>query len=425
MRGKYRKKSWIMLAVIMFAVIGCLVWVSGCLGADGIPPAGITNIHNVTFATTSVNWTWNDPADADFNKVMVYLNGVFKTNVTKGTRFYLATGLVPDTEYTLGTQTVDTSGNINHTWVIHTARTASVPDTTPPSGVTNLHNVTFATTTINWTWDDPADADFSKVIVYLNGMFKTNVTKGIRFYSATVLVPNTTYTLGTHTVDTSGNINKIWVNHTTKTAPIPVTPRITVVVPNASENWKQGSAQTIMWKYTGSPGSSVKIELLRGTAVNRMINSSISIGSGGSGSYSWTLPYNQDLGTDFKIRITSTSNASYNDTSNANFTISAGPPITIIVPSGGENWKQGSARNITWKYTGIPGLSVKIELLRGTAVNRMINSSISMGFGGSGSYRWTVPYNQTLGTDYKIRITSTSNTTYNDTSNANFTISAV
>ena len=313
-----------MHAVFMFAVIGCLVLVSGCLNADEIPPTGIANFHNVTFATTSINWTWNDPTDADFSKVMVYLNGVFKTNVTKGSQFYLATALVPNTAYTLGTHTVDSSGNINQIWVNHSARTASLPDTTPPASVTNLHNVTFATTSVNWTWNDPTDTGFSKVMVYLNGVFKTNVTKGSLFYLATALVPNTAYTLGTHTVDSSGNINQTWVNHSARTAPSSVTSYITVMVPNGGNNWQRGSIRTITWSYTGSPGSTVYIELLKGTTVNRVITQSTSIGSGGAGSYGWTIPATQLLGTDYKIRITSTSNAAKTDTSNANFTISAG-----------------------------------------------------------------------------------------------------
>ena len=73
-------------------------------------------------------------------------------------------------------------------------------------------------------------------------------------------------------------------------------PPITVTVPNGGNNWKLGSTQTIKWSYTGSPGSRVKIGLLKGTAVNRVINSSTSIGSGGSGSYSGRYPITMSWG---------------------------------------------------------------------------------------------------------------------------------
>jgi peptidoglycan/xylan/chitin deacetylase (PgdA/CDA1 family) len=101
------------------------------------------------------------------------------------------------------------------------------------------------------------------------------------------------------------------------------TPSITVTVPNGGENWQPGTIQTIKWIYTGSPGSYVKVELLKGTVVNSTINSNVSIGSNGSGSYNWMINSTQTPGTDYKVKITSTSTPAYNDTSNNNFTISA------------------------------------------------------------------------------------------------------
>ena len=68
---------------------------------------------------------------------------------------------------------------MNASWVNHTARTAPLPDTTAPRSITGLANNTYLTTSINWTWTDPSDADFSKVMVYLDGTWKQNVTKGV------------------------------------------------------------------------------------------------------------------------------------------------------------------------------------------------------------------------------------------------------
>ena len=88
---------------------------------------------------------------------------------------------------------------------------------TPPASVTNLKNITYARTYINWTWTDPKDSDFSKVMIYLNGQYKGNVLKGRQFFNATNLKNGTYYKIGTHTVDTYGNINQTWRNHTAKT----------------------------------------------------------------------------------------------------------------------------------------------------------------------------------------------------------------
>jgi len=188
---------------------------------DITAPASVTNLANTTFAQTSITWTWTDPADSDFEKVMVYLDGVWKQNVTKGVQSWTATGLSPDTEYTIGTKTVDTTGNMNATMVSDPARTAPLPpaDNTPPASVTNLANTTFAQTSITWTWTDPADSDFEKVMVYLDGVWKQNVTKGIQSWTATGLVANTEYTIGTRTVDSTGNVNATTVSDPARTAP--------------------------------------------------------------------------------------------------------------------------------------------------------------------------------------------------------------
>jgi PKD repeat protein len=89
-----------------------------------IPPASITSLINTTYQPTSITWTWTDPTSTDFSNVMVYLDGIFKANVTKGVRTYTASSLIPDTEYTIETRTVGTTGLINQTWVSATARTA-------------------------------------------------------------------------------------------------------------------------------------------------------------------------------------------------------------------------------------------------------------------------------------------------------------
>ena len=198
---------------------------------------------------------------------------------------------------------------------------------------------------------------------------------------------------------------------------------ITVTSPNGGETWPAGSAQTIRWTYTGDPGASVKIDLLKGGVVNRTITSSASIGNNGSGSCGWTVPASQQAGSDYRIRVTSTSDASCTDTSDSNISIVA--VITVTSPNGGENWPVGSVQAIRWTYTGDPGASVKIDLLKGGVVNQTITSSASIGNNGSGSYGWTVPASQQAGSDYRIKVTSTSDASCTDTSDSNISIVAV
>ncbi|HXX33836.1 MAG TPA: Ser-Thr-rich GPI-anchored membrane family protein [Thermodesulfobacteriota bacterium] len=197
---------------------------------------------------------------------------------------------------------------------------------------------------------------------------------------------------------------------------------ITVVSPNGGESLTGGSIQTIRWSYEGNPGAFVKIELLKNGVVNRTIAAFVPNGRGGTGSHNWTIPINQAPGTDYRIRVTSTSNSAYTDTSDGDFSISA-PTITVVSPNGGETLTAGAMQTIRWSYTGNPGLYIKIQLLKGGVVKRTIASFASKGSGGSGSHNWHIPSNQVPGNDYQIRVISTSNNSYSDTSDSNFTIS--
>ncbi|QSZ67807.1 PGF-pre-PGF domain-containing protein [Methanofollis aquaemaris] len=188
---------------------------------DRTPPAGVTDLTAATISETAITWTWTDPADADFDQVMLTLDGTFITNISAGVGTYTTTGLAPDTEYQIGTRTVDTAGNINQTWVNATARTA--PDRTPPAGVTDLAATTISETAITWTWTDPADADFAAVRVYWDGA-NVEVPTGEERFNATDLAPDTEYQISTRTIDTAGNLNQTWVNATARTASVQPTP---------------------------------------------------------------------------------------------------------------------------------------------------------------------------------------------------------
>ena len=197
---------------------------------------------------------------------------------------------------------------------------------------------------------------------------------------------------------------------------------ISVISPNGAETWPAASMQKIRWSYNGNPGPYVKIELLKGGVVSRTIKSFVWKGTGGTGSFNWRIPANQAPGADYRIRVTSTTYGGCTDTSDIVFTIAA-PTITVASPNAGEILTAGTTKAIRWTYTGNPGSYVKIELLKGGAVDRIIRSFVWKGTGGSGSFNWRIPANQASGTDYSIRVTSTSNNSYSDTSDNNFTIS--
>ncbi len=218
---------------------------------------------------------------------------------------------------------------------------------------------------------------------------------------------------------TNGSYNDTCANFTVNGPPAPT---ISVKNPQAGTIWATGTSQPIQWSYTGNPGSAVRIELLKGGVLNRTIAYYASVGSGGNGSYNWSIPSTLPSGNDYRIRVTSTTNGSYNDTC-ANFTVNGPPAPTISVknPQAGTIWATGTSQPIQWSYTGNPGSGVKIELLKGGVLNRTIAYYASVGSGGNGSYNWSIPSTLPSGNDYRIRVTSKTNGSYNDTC-ANFTV---
>ncbi len=228
------------------------------------PPGSVTNLKNTTYQANYIIWTWTDPVDGDFHHTVVYLNGLYQNSVLKGTQFYNATGLYPDSAYTLSVGTVDNDSKYNLTFVSNTANTAPViplptPTTTPttvpttsttttipstmvtttvpttvpttvvttvvpvndpPASVTNLQNTTYQQDYIIWTWTDPVDSDFHHTVVYLNGLYQNSVLKGTQFYNATGLYPDSVYTLSVGTVDNDSKYNLTFVSNTANTAPV-------------------------------------------------------------------------------------------------------------------------------------------------------------------------------------------------------------
>ena len=58
--------------------------------------------------------------------------------------------------------------------------------------------------------------------------------------------------------------------------------------------------------------------------------------------------------------------------------------IAVISPNGGETWKQNTTHPVTWSYTGNPGSTVKIELMKNGIFYQLLTPGTSMGSAGSG-----------------------------------------
>jgi hypothetical protein len=195
--------------------------------------------------------------------------------------------------------------------------------------------------------------------------------------------------------------------------PSTTTCTLTVTNPSSVSTWAPGSAYTITWVTSGDCGPNVKIELLQAGAVIGTMSSS----TPNDGSFSWAIWSGRAPGT-YQVRVSSTSKPC-SDTSDY-FTIGTGgttATITVTSPNGGESWAHGTTHPVTWTYTGSPGANVKIELLKaGASVGTAVASTPN-----DGSFSWTISSTRPAGTDYKIRVSSTT-TSASDTSNNNFII---
>ena len=177
---------------------------------------------------------------------------------------------LPVGNYTLtaskaGYQSATSSATVNEgaTTTVNFTLTPIPADTTPPASIYNLENRSGATW-INWTWTNPSDDDFAYTMVYLNGVFKTNTSSP--YYNATNLTANTTYEIGTHTVDVNGNVNDTWVNQTARTI--------------ASKNGSVSGTITYTHNETGIAEVTVNLTQ-NGTSINSTVTDS-------SGNYTFT-----------------------------------------------------------------------------------------------------------------------------------------
>ncbi|HOY84028.1 MAG TPA: Ser-Thr-rich GPI-anchored membrane family protein [Candidatus Syntrophosphaera sp.] len=195
-------------------------------------------------------------------------------------------------------------------------------------------------------------------------------------------------------------------------------PSITVAAPNGGETWLQGASYAISWTSVNLSGN-VRIDLLQGTNTTPWATISASTPTS-AGVYSWTIPFAIDPASNYKVKITSLVNGNVSDLSDNFFTINPAPAISVLMPNGGELWQRESTQYITWTYLSMTG-NVKIELLQGTGSTPVYTISNSTAIA-TGNYEWNIPAAMVTADNYKVKITSLSNSTVFDTSDNYFSV---
>jgi hypothetical protein len=80
------------------------------------------------------------------------------------------------------------------------------------------------------------------------------------------------------------------------------------------------------------------------------------------------------------------------------------PRIKISSPAGGATWAAGSTQAINWNCEGITDPYIKIELYKGSNLNRTISAGVAAA---SGSFKWSISSTQAGDKDYYIKVSTT------------------
>lgn len=183
-----------------------------------------------------------------------------------------------------------------------------------------------------------------------------------------------------------------------------------VLTPNGGEKLERGRTFTVTWFDRLS--ENVKLELLKGSAVV----STIAASAPSSGTYDWVVPADLALGTDYRVKISSVSNAAISDTSDNSFSVLERSTLQVTSPNGGEFIEKGKAFPITWNST-VAG-NLKIDLYK----DKMPETTLVAAVSGTGPFSWNVPLTIPTGYSYTVRITSASNPLVYDENDSFFTI---
>lgn len=170
--------------------------------------------------------------------------------------------------------------------------------------------------------------------------------------------------------------------------------------PTSGETWERNKEYAIRW--SGFLGHAVKIQLYRGNKLVDTIEKDIWYVES-LGRKTWSVPSDLPYATDYRIKVTSNWNKPVYDYSSY-FTI--GTPLAVTSPTWCDIWQRGSVGNlIQWTSSSGVGSHVNIEMYRG---GKLVET-IAAGTASDGKYSWNIPSNLTKGEEYRIKVTSTSN----------------
>ncbi|MFW9875207.1 MAG: Ser-Thr-rich GPI-anchored membrane family protein [Candidatus Thorarchaeota archaeon] len=185
----------------------------------------------------------------------------------------------------------------------------------------------------------------------------------------------------------------------------PENAEITITEPISSTVWLDSHSYSIEWTNIGII-EDVKIQLYKSTTLIENITSTSTENDGQYSYYvSATRHYN---GTDYRIRISDYEDPNVYNFS-AYFSINVGSgTITVTNPTASDSWFAGSTHGVSWTTTGTI-INVDIEIYKGDTLVSNEDEVSNTGY-----WRWDIDENSQPGTDWRIKILNSDNSSQYD-----------
>ncbi len=187
-------------------------------------------------------------------------------------------------------------------------------------------------------------------------------------------------------------------------------PAVEMIAPNGGERWQVGTVHRISWQ--SAAVDSVRIELSTdGRTSWQVLTAEAAL----TREWFWTVP--DRVSDSCFMRVTATGAPQLSDESDAAFSITPEPFLTLLAPVGGERWEIGTTEQIRWASAGITSVDIEYSTNNGQFwTTAAVNIDA-----GQGRYLWSVPREPSE--QCRVRISDTFDSTRAMISPQTFTIS--
>jgi hypothetical protein len=189
------------------------------------------------------------------------------------------------------------------------------------------------------------------------------------------------------------------------------------ITPSFTGTATQAGTARVTWAYTGAPGGTVKVELLKDGKPLAALKTGAVLGTGGAGAVDVVLPAALNNGSGYQFRTT-LSAVPKAPALTGDFSVSSTRELVVTAPGSGGTQTAGTPLAVTWTASGVLGTSVKAELIKGDAVVFAGTAAPT----GNGTLTFTPPAKLPTGSDYRVRLTAVSYPTVIATSAGQFSI---